>query len=585
MSNGTTFEAAPKREHDPFEPKQPDVCSPEPQGRLGAVWPIVIPEQVVGSVHQFEFPAPRNLSPLGAFGVVSMDGSGDLKAGWGVPAAVPGMGTGPLRVTYAPTSAGVQRSTLTLVMKWEDGHVEQRTIQVVAQARSLNDLTASEVAIRQANREQPKPAVEQKAPDRSLTADGKESWDNVKLAYGQLMGEQRGGIDLVERESQKFKPKPAERSAWQDIAELAFQLGTGAIGGLAAKFVASRVSKALVGAEQLAKAAKDGDLEIAAAEKVALAAKGSPVDARLADQAVIAKKVGNFARQDAAVHSAFVEGEISSLTSAAVSKVFATVASEIRGLNASGADGTGASPASADAELAFFSEQFSMNRALQRTGGERLNALVAEQIKRHPDIAPSILNGIAQGFDDAVNAQAKQKQATITAAQFMTYLARTNLGAETINTPHGSEVVTDMSLQRSHGDSVLEPAPLSAGVLEIVCDYQYGGNVRVNDARANQVSHLIVNRLLDQHLAHSGIPIRVSIHGGLTMITRDEAGRVRIKGLPMVGAPYREEQRIQEAERILHIVFSKSLKDWGVAQIHTNDASQGPDPKPAKRHA
>ena len=91
MSNGTTFEAAPKREHDPFAPKQPDVCSPEPQGRLGAVWPIVIPEQVVGSVHQFEFPAPRNLSPLGAFGVVSMDGSGDLKVfsktlkDWGVP--------------------------------------------------------------------------------------------------------------------------------------------------------------------------------------------------------------------------------------------------------------------------------------------------------------------------------------------------------------------------------------------------------------------------------------------------------------------------------------------------------------------
>jgi hypothetical protein len=584
VSNGTTFEAAPKREHDPFAPKQPDVCSPEPQGRLGAVWPIVIPEQVVGSVHQFEFPAPRNLSPLGAFGVVSMDGSGDLKAGWGVPAAVPGMGTGPLRVTYAPTSAGVQRSTLTLVMKWEDGHVEQRTIQVVAQARSLNDLTASEVAIRQANREQPKPAVEQKAPDRNIGYNGTESWNNVTAAYLQLMGEQRGGIDLVERESQKFKPKPAERSAWEDIAELAFQLGTGAIGGLVAKFVASRVSKALVDAERLAKVAKDGEAGIAAAEKVALAAKGSPVDSRLADQEVIAKKVDNYANKTAAAHAAFAEGEVSSLTSAAVSKVFSSVASEIRGLSASGA-GAATAPASADAVLAFFSEQFSMNRALERTGRERLNAVIAEQGKRHPDIAPQIMTGIAHGFDDAVDAQAKQKQAAITSAQFMTYLARTSLGTETIDTPHGSEVVTDMSLQRSHGDSVLEPAPLSAGVLEIACDYQYGGNVRVYDARANQVSHLIVNRLLDQHLAHSGIPIRVSIHGGLTMITRDEAGRVRVKGLPMVGPPYREEQRIQEAERILHIVFSKTLKDWGVAQIHTNDASQGPDPKPAKRHA
>ena len=34
-----------------------------------------------------------------------------------------------------------------------------------------------------------------------------------------------------------------------------------------------------------------------------------------------------------------------------------------------------------------------------------------------------------------------------------------------------------------------------------------------------------------------------------------------------------------------HSILPKLLKDWGVAQIHTNNAAQRPEPKPAKRHA
>jgi hypothetical protein len=36
---------------------------------------------------------------------------------------------------------------------------------------------------------------------------------------------------------------------------------------------------------------------------------------------------------------------------------------------------------------------------------------------------------------------------------------------------------------------------------------------------------------------------------------------------------------------IVNSILSNALMDCGVAQIHTNDAAQGPDPKPARKHA
>jgi hypothetical protein len=408
------------------------------------------------------------------------------------------------------------------------------------------------------------------------------SWMNAYNAWVGMMSEQYEGVHLVARESTHFKPKPAERSIWQDLAEIAFQLGTGAVAGLVARFVASRVSSAIVGAEHVAAAAQQGEAQIASAEKAAAAAKGSQVEEHAANEGVIAAKVGNYANEDAAKHAKFAQGEVGSATAMAVSTAITRTANEIRGPQAGSAapaptaETQSQEPTSPDTEIAFFSDQYSMVNALRTAGAERLNDVVDEQLRKHPDIAKDLVDGIKLGLMDATK-EAKERQAANTSAQFMTYLARTNLGTEQVSTPDGPRTVTDMAEQRSSGRSKLEPAGLAAGVLEIVCDYHRGGDVRVTDARAHNVSWMVVKRLIDKRLANSGIPMRLSLYGGATIITRDEAGRVRVSGTLEMTPPYREEQQIREAERILNVVLSKSLAEWGVPQIHTNDATQGPD--------
>ena len=584
MSNGNDVSPAPQQ--SALAPKQADVSQAPAEGRMGETWPITIPEQVVGSSHEFEFPAPRNLSALGAVGVVSVEGSSELHAEFGKPRAFPGMGSGPLKLTYSPTSVGEKHATLVLVMRWEDGHSERRTILVNARARKLDEAPESQTnsAVSKHNKA-PKAAP---APDRVLTVDSQRGWNDAMLAYQAMMAEQSKGVDLVATESQKFKPKPAERSLWQDLAEIAFQLGTGAVAGLVARLVASRVSRAIVGAEHAAAAAKRGEEEIATAEKAAKAARGDVVEEREASRTLVAAKIGNYANADAAKHAKFAEGEVGSAVGNAVSTSITRTAYEIRGgQSADGAadsqQGT-KSPVSADGEIAFFSEQTSMIGDLADSGGERLNAELAEYIKQHPEIAGEVMQGVKDALHEA-KAGAKERQATSTSAQFMTYLARTNLGTEKLDTADGSKNVTDMTEQRGAGRSMFEPAGLATGVLEIACDYKRGGQVNVTDARARNVSWLVVNRLLDKRLAESGIPMRLSLSGGTTIITRDEAGRVRVAGMLDLAPPHTEAQQVREAERILNVVLSKSLAEWGVPQIHTNDATQGADPKKDTKNA
>lgn len=560
----------------------PSVSNAPTNGRMGETWPVTIPEQVVGSTHQFEFAAPRNLSALDAIGVVTVDGSTELHADW-APIKFPGMGDGPMKLTFSPTSTGEHHATLIVVMKWNDGHVERRTIQVNARARKLDDVPASSTPL--VSPKHSKSPDAPKSPDRPLMVDAMKDWLNADNAFSSLTTEQAAGVDLVATESKEFKPMPAERSLWQDLAEIAFQLGTGAVAGLVTRFVTARVASAIVGAEHAAAAAEKGEEAIAAAEKAAGAAKGDVVEEREANHRVVAAKVGNYADADAARHAKFAQGEIGSAVGMAVSTSITKTANEIHGaqsapVGATSGKATGTTPhpaASADGRIAFFSEQTSMIGALASAGARRLNGVLAEQIKQHPDIADDLMQGVMEGLDEA-KTDAKERQAAKTSAQFMTYVARTNLGTQKLDTPAGQQTVTDMTEQRGHGDSLLEPASLASGVLEIVCDYQRG-QVRVLDARAQNVSWLVANRLLDKPLVKSGIPMRVSLHGGGTIITRDEAGRVRVSGTLELAAPGGEEQQVREAERILDVVFAKSLADWGVPQIHTNDATQGPDPK------
>lgn len=105
--------------------------------RLDELFPIDLGEQVIGSVHEFEVPAPKNNSAIAAVGTASVHGALGMTVAWPNSTLIPSVPGGPLKFTFSPVAPGVHNGTLTLVIQWTDGHVETKTVSVMARAREL----------------------------------------------------------------------------------------------------------------------------------------------------------------------------------------------------------------------------------------------------------------------------------------------------------------------------------------------------------------------------------------------------------------------------------------------------------------
>lgn len=57
-------------------------------GRLDDLSPVDLGEQVIGSVHEFEVPAPRNSSTVAAVGKASLHGALGMTVAWPNPALI-----------------------------------------------------------------------------------------------------------------------------------------------------------------------------------------------------------------------------------------------------------------------------------------------------------------------------------------------------------------------------------------------------------------------------------------------------------------------------------------------------------------
>lgn len=590
MSDGDNVHGRQTGERAPLALNEPEVCKPESKGgRLDSVWPIDLGEQVVGSRHEFEIAPPRNLSQIAAVGTASLTGASDISVQWSSPAMIPAVATGPLKLTFAPTSEGVRKATLMLVVHWTDGHVETRSVQVTARARTL-DAAPHGAASPTATRKGEHLRVDgPKAPDVPMTADATAQWMNVSGSHHALMSEQKEGVSVIEKEAQKFKAPPAERTLWQELAELAFNIGTSGLASIVSKYISARITKIFVSSDPATRAAEAGKRAIDAAEqRRSEPFYGGPDEIEAHQRVVIAKRVGNYAGEDAAKHTKAIETEVSTQLGAAVSRSLTTAATVARGPQPVGdkkGGGDNAEPESTtsdDLEIAFFSDQRSMITRAETEARKSLNSLLAEHTKRQPDYAKELMEGVSTGLDEAA-LEAKEKQAAATAQQFMAYMARVKVGTEDVKAGGKTKTVTDMGPQREYEN--LEAPSLAAGVLEIVVDHDpTSGSISVGGARVNDISRLIANRLRAVPLAGSGVPLRLSLHHGATIITQDEAGRVRVGGSPLVlKGPHTEAQQIREAERILRIVLSKTLAQWGLDQIHTNDASPVPARAKAKQ--
>lgn len=554
----------------------------EPSGRLGNMAPITIPEQVVGKTAQFTFAGPQNIDSGEATRVITLDGSHELSTNW-MPTKVGANDAAAVQVLFAPTSRGTKRATLTVMFRWGDGHVESQRVQVTATARALEDVPAGSDVVRPL-RGIPPPVLPS-GEDRYQTIDettGRETMSNGRIA---LFAKQQEGVKAISDESKKFQPKPADPSVWGDLADLAFQIGTGAIGGLAAKFIGGRVAKFFVDSEKALAAARAGEENIANAAKAAVEARGDAVEESIANAALVKAKVANYSNEGRAAHHAKIQSELGAQSGAIVARMMTMGAAGIRGARGPAAQlapnqptGKSAPSISKDGEIAFFGEQTLMLIDLEKVVGNAMASFVGELLKAHPDDGLCLLREITAGLEEA-EAEATSLQASSTAKQFMAYLSQTENGRETVQTRSGSAVVTDMKSQRDSANSALEHGSLGPGVLQIDCERALDGSIKVVDARLKNVSTLIANRFMNIPLRQSGMAMRLSVNLGSVVATRDEAGRIRVSG-SFIPSAVGEPDQIAEAERIFGVVFSKTLQEWGLPQVHTNDALELPDPKP-----
>lgn len=566
-----------------FQVPEPEVCKPAPEGRLDTLWPMDLGESVVGSEHEIAIHAPRNLHELPATGLVVVDGglgaATSISASWQDPRYDLGKQAGPLRFTFKPESPGIHHATVHMTVRWDDGHIEHRTALVTARARTV-DAAPAGGGRESAPKSKAQEARIAPAPDRVATEDTATARGILDGAHTLLMDEQAQGIADVSHEAAKFKPPPAPKSVWEVLADFAIIVGTAQLAALVSRFVSDRVARVLVNADAAARAAKSADMQSQYADRRARdAAEGpivpSPTLTAESSQASQARALEKFTSDGIA---------------ATVTRILNNAASKFTGQSEDADEQS--SPEedapSQDKEIAFFSAQRSKHNNLKQQAHDDLTELGGEVIKSNPETGIEIIKSMADGIRTGAKAGAKRSQADATSAEFATYLARVKLGTQSIETAVGKQTVTNLDQQRTFdtNDKLATPE-LAAGVLEIqVSRDAPSGGVSVSGARMNGISWLTANRLTRLDLRASGVPLRISVHHGATIITVDEANRVRVGGLPLekqgpnAGT---EAQDIHEAERIVRIALSKTLQAWGV-DVVTNDQNQPRSNKRSESH-
>jgi hypothetical protein len=89
------------------------------------------------------------------------------------------------------------------------------------------------------------------------------------------------------------------------------------------------------------------------------------------------------------------------------------------------------------------------------------------------------------------------------------------------------------------------------------------------------ISQEIAERLRTTDLGAAGIPLRIIMQGQPALITRDEIGNARVNGYlhTLDGRNSSEAHAHKGARMIVNKILSKTLDEWGIHSIKTNDAT------------
>jgi hypothetical protein len=210
-------------------------------------------------------------------------------------------------------------------------------------------------------------------------------------------------------------------------------------------------------------------------------------------------------------------------------------------------------------------------------------AKLGAQLADHPHALP-ILEAVGGAFHVAAE-DAAPIHAGLIELHWVSMVAREQLGEREAHHAEGSTTpTTNLDAARTAGPRRWFGAPdvpRFDGVLDIHVDVPEGDiplertTAEVRSAEIIGISQEVGNRLLGTKLDRAGIPIRLVVHGHPALITRDEVGHVRVNGylLTETGPRFSEAHMHTAATLLVDKVLSKTLNEWGVTDIKTDDAT------------
>jgi len=465
-----------------------------------------------------------------------------------------GPSSSPIRIRFKPTRAGLQSTIVTIKVVGADGSMDSRQVRVTGLGKPapsiVDDVHRPDVA----------KGMTLKKPDGPLTTLG----DAAATARNQaslLAGEQLTGVELAGREVQSYTKAPPPKSEWSWIIDLAVSMGVASIAGVVAKLAAAKLLTTILNRNASSTGAISGESNT-----------GSPGEVNETVKQIVGDGLKDGLK--------------------------ATVKKGLPKPNApepkedGEAQGGQEEPLSSDPLINFFTEHTQAVRKLEPAYVEVVNSLEGLLGAADPANANAALMVVAEAFHAAAP-NALLIQARATEFQWVSATAKRGLGSQQRALPDGTKLdATDLDGALDFGERGPYAVPKGTvpehdGVLDVHVELPVGrtpvetSEFKVRAASITGISSLIAARLRMSDLSAAGIPIRLIVHGHPALITRDEIGNVRVHGYLRTedGTNWSEAHMHKGAKHLMNRVLAKTLAQWGVASITTDDATTRTRPK------
>jgi hypothetical protein len=579
---------------------------PDTAPRLNHPGTVMLPEQVVGSAHEFPIAFPYNLDPRGRPALVTATAMDDRFKITSTEKSVPSLfgpaGKAPIApsaaLVFTPRQPGMAVLIVQFNAQWSDGHIEQLEVQVIANARSLETTTKNDAGAGEEAKTNTAAPPDTRTPTLAIF---NSKVDELALHLRSVADSQIEGVNDVAAEAAKYtEPTPAPPT-WAVLAELAITIGTAGVAAIVGKYIATKVVGLAAGEAAAAQnVAKDAGHALTTGTEHAVEHTAGHV-------ATEAAKKTEHVVTDAAKHGAehatehaggagkhyAIEGLASGFEDAIKDSVKLKIPEHEE--KEKGEEEGEEEPASMDPRISFFSNQRTNLREAHVDHGTGMIHLIdglRGLAQGAPEVAIKAVEAIQGGLEAGKKVGPKH-QRDASAAKWVDFVAQGKHGTAKA----GNKTVTKLDeLHKQMPEGVTGSmwatwlnSVAGKGVMEITVDVDDDLHISVDGARLDGVSRLIGDRLLKMDLRAIGVPIRLNVTNTgyrrskdpRDVITVDEAGNVRSggprqyeKNTENEGEAHGEAQNIQGAKHIVDKVLAKTLSQWGISHVESDDKSK-----------